>query len=154
ELKGEDLTRNGARLVLGYAVSEEMAVELDYFQLERKSFGIGFAGEGRISVAVSNGDGGTQTLNFVTDGAGAAVERIDLWGVELDCWKRGMVIGCFSLDCMCGLRYVNLAETAGTVGSVVISAASDNPIAVGGLPATFPLATVVSTSNHAYIGQV
>jgi len=154
ELKGEDLTRNGARLVLGYAVSDEMAVELDYFQLERRNFGIGFAGEGRISIAVSNGDGGTQTLNFITDVAGAAVERIDLWGVELDAWKRCMVVGCFSLDWMCGVRYVNLAETAGTVGSVSISPASDNPVNVGLLPATFPLATVVSTSNHAYIGQV
>ena len=150
-LKSEDLNRNGARLTLGYWLPDcSTAVELSYFQLEKHTFESPFAGTGSFSFPISGGGSATVTENVT----GGVFERIDLWGAELNCKERLLVIGCCSLDGLMGIRYINLDEAAGTQGALGLASGTSNTATLVFPPGGFPFSAFISTINHNYLGQV
>ncbi len=161
ELEGEDLNRNGARFTIGCAMGDGIAVELSYFQLEKMNFSAAFAGDGKFTFTVPGG-GAAGTVNVINSVTGSATEKIGLWGAELNCRDRALVMGPFSVDGLIGFRYVNLDEIIGTVGGLTLASATSNgavgfgppPAGSLGLPNTFPFATVLGTANRVYMGQI
>jgi hypothetical protein len=151
-IKGEDLTRNGARLTLGYWCSDCIAAELIYFQLENKPVSTPFAGTGRITLSVPVPGDGVALVPVNATVAGASFEKLEFWGLEALCKERALVVGCFSVDKLCGLRYFNLDESVGTAGVLGLSPITGQlPV---GVPPSTPFGVVLGTHNNIYLGEV
>jgi hypothetical protein len=148
-IKGEDLNRNGARLTVGYWLPDCICAELNYFQLENKPVNTPFSGAGTFTINVPTGGAGSN-VNVNGSIGGASFERNELWGLEGLCKERCLVIGCFSLDGLCGLRYISFDEAVGTAGVVGLTSNNANFT----FPATTSFGSALGAHNHVYLGEV
>jgi hypothetical protein len=134
---------------VGYWLPDGMAAELSFFQLENKPVNTPFSGSSTFTINVPTGGAGT---NVSVNGSigGASFEKNELWGLEGLCKERCLVVGCFSLDGLCGLRYISFDESVGTAGVVGLTSNNLNFV----FPATTSFGSTLGTHNHVYLGEV
>jgi hypothetical protein len=153
EVEGEDLNRNGGRFHIGFWCGEGTAVEASFFGLEQLNFAAGFAG--RTTASFTTGfTGAPATLTAAIAVNGSGFEKVDLWGAEVNCRKRCLVIGCFSVDALCGLRYIDLDEIAGTTGAASLALVNPPATVTTSLPTAFPFFSSMATTNRVFLGQI
>ncbi len=162
--------RNGARLTAGAWLSDEIGVELSFFQLETRNasfVALASANPVTYSTGLTNfavtSNPEPPPADFVNatpqTGAAAFNAQIDgvtwnrLWGMELNVRKRGYAVGTTQFDALFGFRYLNYDEVLFLEQALAVggSAAGPGATVLGGGTA---LTSDMAARNRFYGFQV